>query len=147
MNIKWECYVLQVELIQSMTESGFQQCVWKSGSSAPTISGSRTRRWASVLTDTRETAKHPPPLLLLLVVHREHYSHVSYSWYTMYINDLPSRVPAIERLFSDDCLSYIQVPPHDKHNGMCAHRRLRSAWASAQSDQSLCYPHEERLGP
>ena len=29
---------------------------------------------------------------------------------------------------------------------MCAQRRLRSAWASAQSDQSLC-PHEESLGP
>ena len=26
-------------------------------------------------------------------------------------------------------------------------RRLRSAWASAQSDQSLLCPHEETLGP
>ena len=26
---------------------------------------------------------------------------------------------------------------HNKQNGMCAQRRLRSAWASAQSDQSL----------
>ena len=33
-------------------------------------------------------------------------------------------------------------------NGMCAQRRLRSAWASAsaQSDQSLRCPHEESLG-
>ena len=30
---------------------------------------------------------------------------------------------------------------------VCAQRRLRSAWASAQSDQSLRCPHEESLGP
>ena len=30
---------------------------------------------------------------------------------------------------------------------MCAQRRLRSAWASAQSDKSLHCPHEETLGP
>ena len=30
---------------------------------------------------------------------------------------------------------------------LCAQRRLRSAWASAQSDQSLRCPHEEALGP
>ena len=30
---------------------------------------------------------------------------------------------------------------------VCAQRRLRSAWASAKSDQSLCCPHEESLGP
>ena len=29
---------------------------------------------------------------------------------------------------------------------MCAQQRLRSAWASAQSDQSLRCPHEESLG-
>ena len=29
---------------------------------------------------------------------------------------------------------------------VCAQRRLRSAWASAQSDQSLRCPHEESLG-
>ena len=32
-------------------------------------------------------------------------------------------------------------------NGSCAKWRLRSAWASAQSDQSLRCPHEEILGP
>ena len=31
--------------------------------------------------------------------------------------------------------------------GMYAQRRLRSAWASTQSDQSLRCPHEESLGP
>ena len=30
---------------------------------------------------------------------------------------------------------------------VCVQRRLRSAWASAQSDQSLHCPHEETLGP
>ena len=30
---------------------------------------------------------------------------------------------------------------------LCAQRKLRSAWASAQSDQSLHCPHEEALGP
>ena len=35
----------------------------------------------------------------------------------------------------------------NQQNGMCTQQRLRSAWASAQSDQSLCCPHEERLGP
>ena len=30
---------------------------------------------------------------------------------------------------------------------LCAQWRLRSAWASAQSDQSLRCPHEESLGP
>ena len=32
-------------------------------------------------------------------------------------------------------------------NGMCALRRLRSAWASAQSDQSILCTHEISLGP
>ena len=34
-----------------------------------------------------------------------------------------------------------------KQNDMCAQRRLRSAWAFAQSDQRLRRPHEESLGP
>ena len=43
----------------------------------------------------------------------------------------------------------IYEPAHDKtnKNDMCAQRRLRSAWASAHSDQSLPCPHEETLGP
>ena len=32
-------------------------------------------------------------------------------------------------------------------NDICALRRLRSAWACAQSDQRLCCPHEKALGP
>ena len=37
----------------------------------------------------------------------------------------------------------------NQQNGMklCAQRRLRPAWASAQSDQSLRNPHEESLVP
>ena len=35
----------------------------------------------------------------------------------------------------------------NQQNGMCVQRRLRSAWASAQSDQGLRCPHEEILGP
>ena len=35
----------------------------------------------------------------------------------------------------------------NQQNGMCAQRRLRSAWVSAQSDQSLRCPLEESLGP
>ena len=43
---------------------------------------------------------------------------------------------------------YSNEPPHDKTNKMmCAQRRLRSAWASAQSDHSLHCSHEETLGP
>ena len=35
----------------------------------------------------------------------------------------------------------------NQQNDLCAQQRLRSAWASAQSDHSLCCPHEETLGP
>ena len=31
----------------------------------------------------------------------------------------------------------------NQQNDMCAQQRLRSACASAQSDQSFCYPYEE----
>ena len=35
----------------------------------------------------------------------------------------------------------------NQQNDLCAHRRLRSAWASAQSDQSLYCPHEDTWSP
>ena len=39
-------------------------------------------------------------------------------------------------------------PPHDKTNKMTVRpAKIRSAWASAQSGQSLHCPHEESLGP
>ena len=34
-----------------------------------------------------------------------------------------------------------------KKKYICAQRRPRSAWASAQSDQNLRSPHEENFGP
>ena len=34
----------------------------------------------------------------------------------------------------------------NQQNDLCTQRRLRSAWASTQSDQSLCCLHEESLG-
>ena len=34
----------------------------------------------------------------------------------------------------------------NQQNGICGQRRLRLAWASAQSDQNLRCPHEEKLG-
>ena len=52
--------------------------------------------------------------------------------------------------FSGPLKLYIIIePPCDKakKNGICAQRRLRSAWASAQSDQSLRCPYEESWGP
>ena len=43
----------------------------------------------------------------------------------------------------------IYEPPHDKtkQNDYAPTRRLRSAWASAQSDQCLRCPREESLDP
>ena len=35
----------------------------------------------------------------------------------------------------------------NQQNDLCDQQRLRSAWASAQSDQSLRCPHEETLDP
>ena len=44
--------------------------------------------------------------------------------------------------------SLIFEPANDKTNKMaCAPSEDRSAWASAQSDQSLRCPHVETLGP
>ena len=41
-------------------------------------------------------------------------------------------------------MSCLRTKPTEWH---VRQRRLRSVWASAQSDQSLCCPHEESLGP
>ena len=45
---------------------------------------------------------------------------------------------------SDKHLSHNMTKPT---KCVCTQQRLRSAWASAQSDQSLRCPHEESLGP
>ena len=44
-------------------------------------------------------------------------------------------------------LSYVSREMTKPTKWLCAQRRLRSAWASAQSDRSLRCPHEESLGP
>ena len=45
------------------------------------------------------------------------------------------------------CNVYINRHMTNPTKWLCAQRRLRSAWATAQSDQSLRCPHEETLGP
>ena len=40
-----------------------------------------------------------------------------------------------------------QLQEKNKENDLHAQQRLRSAWASAQSVQSLHCPHDETLGP
>ena len=53
-------------------------------------------------------------------------------------------------IFKFEQLSFIEIWAatwQNQQNGMCAQQRLRSAWASAQSDQSLRCQHEESLGP
>ena len=52
-----------------------------------------------------------------------------------------------KNVHSRNALLYMCIAGQNQQNGMCAQRRLRSAWASAQSDQSLRCPHEESLGP
>ena len=42
---------------------------------------------------------------------------------------------------------YLSRSMTNQENDMCAQRRIRSAWASAQSDQSLRCPPEESLSP
>ena len=48
-------------------------------------------------------------------------------------------------LFTKEIYTYF-LTGQNQQNGMCAQRRLGSAWASAQSDQSLRCQHEESLG-
>ena len=46
------------------------------------------------------------------------------------------------------CICSSSEPPHDKTNKMaCAPSEDRSAWAAAQSEQSLRCPHEGSFGP
>ena len=52
----------------------------------------------------------------------------------------------IEKQLDSICL-YLSRDMTKPAKWLCAQRRLISAWASAQSDQSLRCPHEESLGP
>ena len=59
-----------------------------------------------------------------------------------------TETPPSSDLWHIICFRTIFEPPHDKTKKcMCAQRRLISAWASTQSDQSLCCTQEESLGP
>ena len=52
--------------------------------------------------------------------------------------------PELYCVFREKCMSHDMTKPKKR---LCAQQRLRTAWASAQSDQSLRCPHEETLGP
>ena len=93
-------------------------------------------------------------------------SKLAYVYWRMYISHIPKcdvfvrmihnvwkiwsvniKVPATLKVFSgtsDSDMSRLMTKPK---KWLCAQRRLRSARASTQSDQSLRCPHEESLGP
>ena len=50
-------------------------------------------------------------------------------------------------LYFDVILLIWVATRQNQQSGMCAQRRLRSALASAQSDQNIRCPHKETLGP
>ena len=64
-------------------------------------------------------------------------------------NTLVQRVFCNKLFFSSKlyCTNIWTTSWHHQQNGMCTQRRLRSAWAFVQSDQSLPCPHEEGLVP
>ena len=70
-----------------------------------------------------------------------------------YSNDLGPKMMVWENLENDSTsFQYKQQKEMSRDmtkptKWVCAQRRLRPAWASAQSDQSLRCPHEETLGP
>ena len=66
-------------------------------------------------------------------------------WFCRAMVQMPYASPSLS--FLQLCHKVPHVSWQNKHNDMCAQWRLRSDWASAQSDQSLRCPHEESLGP
>ena len=69
-----------------------------------------------------------------------------------YIYPTPSMFQRYQLLYDVIIIEFFSgntiEPPHDKTNKMtCAPSEDRSAWVSAQPDQSLRCPHEESLGP
>ena len=86
-------------------------------------------------------------LIILLVLSRG--SSVLKCW----INTVYISVP-VPRKFTVNCLRWCNFQANCMSRNMtkpikwlCAQRRLRSAWASAQSDQNLRCPQEEALDP
>ena len=70
-----------------------------------------------------------------------------YGWRQVNRDSLPSGSPVhCSRDIWKEIKSIWAATWQNQQNGMCAQRRLKSAWASAQSDQSLRCPHEENLG-
>ena len=65
-----------------------------------------------------------------------------------YMNECSFLLRCIAFRFSNalSC-QYLSNDMTKQTKSVCAQRRLRSVWASAQSDQSLRCPHEETLGP
>ena len=67
--------------------------------------------------------------------------------YTVLPPNVTTRLVLLINNLNADCRYIWTASWQNQQNGICAQRRLRSAWASAQSDQSLRSPHEESLGP
>ena len=57
------------------------------------------------------------------------------------------KTPSSSTVSIRDVTQYLSHDMTKPTKWVCAQRRLRSAWAPAQSDQSLCCPHEETLDP
>ena len=67
-------------------------------------------------------------------------------WYWKIIKQKPERVVWVDTRMDARQKSHLSCR-ENQQNGLCPKWRLRSAWASAQSDQNLRCPHEETLGP
>ena len=81
-----------------------------------------------------------------------HYSSASWCHHTAVPNsDWTTISRQLVQFLVGDILKSIQGLPlsatswQNQQNGMCTQRRLRSAWASAQSDQSLCSAFHGKL--
>ena len=74
--------------------------------------------------------------------------HVCSPWHETYENNIfPASTCFFFRFLQCCTASYLSRKMTKPTKWLCAQRRLRSAWASAQSDQSLRWPHEESLAP
>ena len=75
-------------------------------------------------------------LCLSYLVHTGAYilSYTSTYWHSLH---------RLVKLDLEDTQHHWVTAQQNQQNDLCAQQRLRSAWASVQSDQSLCCPHEE----
>ena len=65
----------------------------------------------------------------------------------MWSNCSPKLPILLSNICDFTCIPYMSHDMTKPTKWVCAQRRLRSAWASAQSDQSLRCLHKENLGP